>query len=129
MLEAAAGAAKRSSTAAARRSSTAVRKGSTWVDGGSLENSAEAGRRTGATGALDTWRWTNSVMTARRCWERLFFFLFDRGPAGAFCWLAILPTRRRASVSDAVWAADFCNMFAALRAKKPSRLNDERKGD
>jgi len=39
-----------------------------WVDGGSLENSAGVGRR-----------------TARRCWERcfFFFFLFDRRPAEA----------------------------------------------
>ena len=64
-----------------------------WLDGGSLESWAEAGRR-----------------TARRCWERFFFFLFDGGPAGAiFHWLAILPTLRRA-VSDAVWAANSCDM-------------------
>jgi hypothetical protein len=40
-----------------------------WVDGGSLENWAEAGRR-----------------TARRFWERCFFFFFflsDRRPAEA----------------------------------------------
>jgi hypothetical protein len=60
-----------------------------WVDGGSLENSAGVGRRTAATGAVDSWaarRWSNSVMTARRCWERFFFFLFD-DPAGAICCL------------------------------------------
>jgi len=32
-----------------------MRKSSTWVGGGSLENSAEAGKRTGATGAVDSW--------------------------------------------------------------------------
>ena len=75
-----------------------------WVDGGSLENSAGVGRR-----------------TARRCWERCFFFLFDRGPAGAiFHWLAILPTLRllRRAVSDAVWAADFCNIVTQKRRHK-----------
>ena len=71
-----------------------------WVDGGSLESLAGIGRR-----------------TARRFWERCFFFLFDRRPAGAiFHWLAILPTRKRA-VGDAVWAA-FCNMVTTRNGNK-----------
>ena len=77
-----------------------------WVDGGSLENSAGVGRRT----ARRCWERCFFFLfdrvgrrTARRCWERCFFFLFDRGPAGAiFHWLAILPTLRllRRAVSD-----------------------------